>query len=648
MSSYIPRILIVDDEPHICDSLKFLLQRQGYDIYSANSGKEAVTLLAAHTFDLLLLDMVIPDMSGYQIMDHVNACSYDVLTIVITGNASIESAVTALRKGAYDYLKKPFEYEELLKRVGNALQNKKLALEKKIIDGKLERSEERYQYLVQNSPDIIYILDAEGTFTFINITVQRELGYDPRSLLGKSFLFFVHEDDAVKARFFISREKPPHAAPAHIQLKFKLSEHSAACKLFEIEHSPIELTPVAAEENFFGTYGVARNITYRKQLEDQLHHAKKMEAIGTLAGGIAHDFNNILMGIMGYTSLILSDLEPDNPYYTRLQSIEQHVRSGANLTRQLLSFARGGNYDVKPADINDIIEKTSGMFARTKKEISLSCTYATNGWTAEVDAGQIEQVLLNLYVNAWQAMPGGGTMYVATESITLDELPAHEADLAAGSYIKITIKDTGIGMDEEVRQRIFEPFFTTKGAERGTGLGLASAYGIIKNHGGNITVDSKKGQGTTFTIYIPASDKPVLIEEAPAGDIIKGSETILLVDDEQAMIDVGSEILGAIGYKVITAGSGREAIKAYADNLEKIDILIVDLIMPEIGGGELCKKVRALNPQARVLMSSGYSIEGDMAAGLQGYCNGFIQKPFAIKELSQKIREILEQKLPLH
>ena len=644
MLSYIPRILIVDDEPHICDSLKLLLKRQGYDIYTANSGKEAVSLLAAHSFDLLLLDMVIPDMSGYQIMDHVNTCSYDVLTIVITGNASIESAVTALRKGAYDYLKKPFEYEELLKRVGNALQNKKLALEKKIIDGKLERSEERYQYLVQNSPDIIYLLDAENNFTFVNITAQRLLGYAPDYLPGKSFASFVHEDDEKKALCFISEKKPHRSATAHIQLKLKLYEHGDKCKLFEIEHSTIELTSVEAEKKVFGTYGVARDITYRKQLEEQLHHAKKMEAIGTLAGGIAHDFNNILMGIMGYTSLILSELEPDNPYYTRLQSIEQHVRSGANLTKQLLSFARGGKYDARPANINDIIEKTSGMFGRTKKEILISCTYETGLWTVEVDAGQIEQVLLNLYVNAWQAMPEGGNIYVATENSTLDGQQDNEADLASGNYIKITVRDTGIGMDENVRQRVFEPFFTTKGTERGTGLGLASAYGIIKNHGGNITVESKKAQGTTFILYIPASAKAVIIEEAPSGDILKGSETVLLVDDEQAMIDVGTEILEAIGYKVLTAGSGREAIKAYADNREKIDILIVDLIMPEIGGGELCKKIRALNPKAKVLLSSGYSLDGDMAEGLQGYCNGFIQKPFAIKELSQKLRGILEQK----
>jgi len=642
VTTYIPRILIVDDEPHICESLKLLLKRQGYDIYTANSGREAVDLLAGHPVDLLLLDMVIPDMNGYQIMDHVHQAGYDLLTIVITGNASIESAVSALKKGAYDYLKKPFEYEELLKRVGNALQHKKLTVEKKIINGRLERSEERCQSLVQNSPDIIYILDRQGNFTFINGTAERLLGFAPEDLAGKSFTAIVHEDDEQKAVSFIGEKKPQHLVPTRMLFKFRLNDSADRFKLFETEHSLIELTPEENSERAFGVYGVARDVTYRRQLEDQLLHAKKMEAIGALAGGIAHDFNNILMGVMGYTSLILSELDQSSPYFSKLQSIEQHVRSGANLTRQLLGFARGGKYDVKPANINDIIEKTSHMFGRTKKEITMTGSFGRDIWAVEVDYGQIEQVLLNLYVNAWQAMPEGGTITITTENSFIDELSAQAAGLPPGRYVKISVRDTGVGMEEEVRQRVFEPFFTTKGTERGTGLGLASAYGIIKNHGGSIAVESRKNQGTTFTIHLPASDKEITAEEMPAGDIVQGTETVLLVDDEEAMIEVGVEILEAIGYTVLTARNGRDALQTYAEHGSDIDISIVDLIMPEMGGGELSEKIRAINPEARVLLSSGYSLEGDMAAPLERVCSGFIQKPFAMKELSRKMREILD------
>lgn len=642
--SYIPRILIVDDEPQVCESLKRLLKRQGYDIFTAISGKEALEILAAGSFDLILLDLIIPDMDGFQIMDHISSQSYEIFTIVITGDASIESAVKALKKGAYDYLKKPFEYEELLKRVGNALNQKKLDYEKKVIDGKLERSEERYQYLVQNSPDIIYMLDNNGKFTFINITVQQLLGYPPEELIGKHFTSIVHEEHLEKAGRFLTEKNTNSRATSNIELKLKVYDNSIMFKLFEINCSNIEFKPVEEGKKVFGTYGVARDITYRKQLEDQLQHAKKMEAIGTLAGGIAHDFNNVLMGIMGYTSLLLSEIDPGVPYYTKLKSIEQHVSSGANLTKQLLGFARGGKYDIKPANINEIIEKTSSMFGQTNKEITINCKYQKNTWVVDVDEGQIEQVLLNLYVNASQAMPKGGYIYIETENtVIIDEQHSEQLNLTTGDYIRITIRDTGIGMDREIQQRVFEPFFTTQETAKGTGLGLASVYSIVKNHGGNVTVHSKKGVGTTFTIYIPASDKSIVKEEKPSEDIIKGSETVLLVDDEPTMIDVGVEILETIGYKALTARNGIEALKIYAQNRENIDIVIIDLIMPQMGGGELYDKIKAFDPEAKILLSSGYSIDGEASKIMQRGCNGFIQKPFGIKEISQKLREILDQ-----
>jgi PAS domain S-box-containing protein len=640
--SYIPRILVVDDEPHICNSLEILLKRQGYEIFTANSGQEALENLAARRFDLLLLDMVIPDMNGFQIIDHINNQGYEPFTIVITGNASIESAVKALKKGAFDYLKKPFEYEELLKRVGNALNQKKLVHEKKIINWELERSEERYQYLVQNSPDIIYTLDDRCIFSFINITIERLLGYPPDRLLGKHFTSLVQEEDMGKAEKFLTEREKLHHSTSNIELKLRLDGNSNMFKLFEIEHSPIKLKTLEDGGGILGVYGVARDITYRKQLEDQLQHAKKMEAIGTLAGGIAHDFNNILMGIMGYTSLLLSELNPTLPYFAKLKSIQQHATSGANLTKQLLGFARGGKYDVKSVDINRTVEKTSSMFGRTNKEISIVCTYEENIWTVEVDEGQIEQVLLNLYVNAWQAMPEGGHIYIETENVTIDKQLSEQLDPRTGNYVKITIRDTGIGMDEEVQQRIFEPFFTTKDIGKGTGLGLASAYGIIKNHGGNITVHSAKRKGTTFTIYIPALDKPLVKEERPSEDIVKGSETVLLVDDEDTMIDVGVEILETLGYKTLTARNGKDALKLYTQNKGSIDIVIIDLIMPGMKGGELYDKIKAFDSEVKALLASGYSIDGEAANILQRGCNGFIQKPFGIKELSQKLREILD------
>jgi len=250
----------------------------------------------------------------------------------------------------------------------------------------------------------------------------------------------------------------------------------------------------------------------KEKLQAQLQQAQKMEAIGTLAGGIAHDFNNLLMGIQGRTSLILADIGSDHPHFEHLTEIEKYVGSAAELTRQLLGFARGGKYQVLPSNLNELIEKSSRMFGRTKKEITIERKYEEELWTVEVDRSQIDQVLLNIYVNAWQAMPTGGTLSIQTENVYLDKKFVKPYNTSPGDYIKVTIKDTGVGMDDKTLKMVFDPFFTTKEKGRGTGLGLASAYGIVKNHDGIITVRSKKRQGATFNIYLPASKKAVVAD----------------------------------------------------------------------------------------------------------------------------------------
>ena len=267
-----------------------------------------------------------------------------------------------------------------------------------------------------------------------------------------------------------------------------------------------------------------------------------MESIGTLAGGIAHDFNNLLMAIQGRASMMLMDKDSSHPDFGHLRGIEGYVGNAADLTRQLLGFARGGKYEVKPTDLNELIRKENRMFGRTKKEISIREKYEENLWPVEVDRGQIQQVLLNLYVNAWQAMPGGGNSILETENVTLDENYVKPFSVEPGRYVKISVTDTGIGMDKATQERIFDPFFTTKGLGRGTGLGLASAYGIIKNHGGFINVYSEKGHGSTFNIYLPASEKEVIEEKKPTGETLKGSETVLFVDDEEMITEVAGDL----------------------------------------------------------------------------------------------------------
>ncbi len=383
----------------------------------------------------------------------------------------------------------------------------------------------------------------------------------------------------------------------------------------------------------------------RKSLEEQLHHAQKMEAIGTLAGGIAHDFNNLLMLIQGHASLMLLGPGPAPDHYERVEGILDAVRRGAELTGQLLGFARGGKYEVLPTDLNTIVEKSSRMFARTGRGIRIHRHLEPHIRTVEVDRGQIEQVLVNIYVNGWQAMPGGGDLSLATCNMDLERGAAEPLGLEAGRYVRISVTDTGVGMEPDVRKRVFEPFFTTRKMGGGSGLGLASAYGIIRNHGGAIEVKSQPGHGTTFHIYLPASTaEPVEQKETetptPEG-IVPGTGTILLVDDEEMILNIGETVLNLAGYRVLRAGSGGEAIAVYRKQGASIDLVILDLIMPDLHGSVVFDRIREMNPAARILLSSGYSIDDHAAAILERGADGFIQKPFGTTELSAMVHQVL-------
>ncbi|MGD0021769.1 MAG: PAS domain S-box protein, partial [Smithellaceae bacterium] len=506
----------------------------------------------------------------------------------------------------------------------------------------LRESEEYFKEITENSSDVIIITDKNGDIKYCSRSIERFSGYKPEELIGKSGFTFIHPDDLERAVDDYGKAIliPGSAIPN----EFRVVRKDGATRYFDGLGKNLLDNPAVA-----GFVMNIRDITERKQaeeekrrLEERLQHAHKMEAIGTLAGGIAHDFNNLLMGIQGYTSLTLLTLDPDNPNRERLKQIQEQVQSGAELAKQLLGFARGGRYEVKPADISNVIQKTSSMFGRTKKEITIHTKYEKNLSPVEVDLGQMEQVFMNLYVNAWQAMPGGGNIYLETENIFLNDELALLYSVKPGKYVKITVTDTGTGMDEKTRKRIFDPFFTTKEMGRGTGLGLATVYGIINGHKGMINVYSEPGHGTTFTIYLPASEKEIVKEETATGTIDRGTETILLVDDEKIILEVSRELLESMGYRVYAVGSGQEAVALFTRKRHEIDLVILDMIMPEISGGETFDRLREINPGIKVLLSSGYSLNGEAQTIMDRGCKGFIQKPFLIENLSRKVREILD------
>lgn len=647
-----PKILIVDDEPLMCESLAALLNLQGYETLAANSGKEAKEVLLKESFPLVLLDMNLPDTDGHRLMDHINSIEPETLIIIITGNASMDSAIGALKRGAYDYVQKPFEYEDLTKTIQNAFNQIRLTTENEIINQKLRISEDRYRYLIQSSPDIIYTLDEQGRFTFVSHAAETLFGYKNGYLIGKHYSTIVYENDQEKAKGVFDDNRTGRETHPGVELRLKIADDRKGTQSSEVDYLTVELKSSGMYERsengkknrYIGTYGIARDISERRQLESKLHHAQKMEAVGTLAGGIAHDFNNLLMGIQGYASIMSLELDADNPFFDKIRSIEQYVQRGAELTKQLLGFARRGKYDVKPIDLNNLVASVTKMFGRTRKEVIIHEKYEKKIWPVEADSGQIEQVLLNLFLNAANAMPGGGDLFIESENMTLNESFVRPFNLKPGSYVRISAVDTGSGMDEETQRRIFEPFFTTNEMGRGTGLGLASVYGIINNHNGIIEVESQKGEGATFRFYLPSSNKVVQEEIVEFNHILKGPETVLLVDDEQMILEVGAEILKALGYGVFLARSGEEAVQIYMENKSQIDIIVLDMIMPGMGGGETFDRLKEINSDVKVLLSSGYSVDGMATDILNRGCKQFIQKPFNIKELSQKLREVLDHR----
>jgi len=386
-------------------------------------------------------------------------------------------------------------YEELDQRV-KALEKEIVKYEK--AGKKLQSLEGKYRLLVENANDATFIAQ-DGVVKFANNKMEDILGYSLEELATTPFNDLIHPDDRDMVLDRYRRRLNGEEVPTAYTFRAIARDGK------ELWMQPNSV--LTAWEGRPAILSFMRDVTEKKRIEDQLIETQRMEFLATLAGGIAHDFNNMLMSIRGNISLMLIGKTRDHPDYGRLKSMEKGVRSGADLTRQLLRFSQGGDHGAKLKNMNELIKTQNRIFGRTRKEISIREKYEKNLWPAKIDQSQIKQVVLNIYANAWQAMPKGGNLSIATENVTIDEKDTMVFRMKPGRYVKITLADTGVGMDEDTQQRVFDPFFTTKQRERGTGLGLAEAYGIIKSHGGSINVASKKGEGTTFTIYFPASEK---------------------------------------------------------------------------------------------------------------------------------------------
>lgn len=507
--------------------------------------------------------------------------------------------------------------------------------ESKNVEDALEQSEEKYRTILETIPDPVVLFDIGCKVEYFNPAFIRVFGWTLNECYGKS------------VNVFVVKDAWPEIKTMRDSLVAGSSFSGIETRCYTKEGNIIHVSISGAvyrdkKGNPKGSAVTLRDISEQKKHERQLQQIQKMEAIGTLAGGIAHNFNNLLMGIQGRTALMYLEMEPHHPHVEHLKGIEDCIKSSVKLTDQLLGFARGGKYEVKQTDINEIIGKSADRFGRIKKEVTIYLKCQTDIWPVEVDQKQIEQVLLNLYVNAWQAMPGGGDLYIQTKNVVVDENYKRPYHLKPGKYIQISLTDTGVGMDKAIQERIFDPFFTTKRMDRGAGLGLASVYGIIKNHGGFIDFYSKKDIGTTFKIHLPVSEKEPVKEKNVYEKVLRGTEKILFVDDEDMILDIGRDMIESLGYEVLIAENGKEAVEIYEKNMEKIDMVILDIIMPVMDGAETYDKLKEINPDIKVLLSSGYGINGQATKIMDRGCNGFIQKPFNMSTFSKKIRDVLE------
>ena len=512
--------------------------------------------------------------------------------------------------------------------------------ERRRLEEEVARTRDELQVLFNSITDGIDVVDRDYNVIKANEGMARQRGIPVQDMIGRKCY-----------EIFYKRQKPCENCLVEETFKtgktyFKTRERTRSNGT--VVSADVFTFPIFDHEGrIIQVVEYSRDVTERRQLEQQLLQAQKMESIGVLAGGIAHDFNNLLSGILGYASLLKTKTREGDSLYKYADTIEQSAVKAARLTQQLLTFSRGDKFRTETVNINEIAEETLQILERAiDKNISVKKEFLPDIWAIEVDPSQIEQVLLNICINARDAMPKGGVLTIKTENVTLnDEHLADYLGAAPGDYVKISISDTGVGIDKNIQHKIFDPFFSTKDKTKGTGLGLSVVYGIIKNHGGYIHMESEPMKGTTFEIYIPASTKIAASSDSDASvkESRGGHENILLVDDEEVVRDLGREVLESYGYKVIPAADGIEAVSIYEKQKNEIDLIILDMIMPRMGGIETFERLQAVNPAVKVIISSGYSSDGHYQAVVQKGAKGFIQKPYKIDELIRMVRQALDK-----
>jgi signal transduction histidine kinase len=596
-------VLVVDDDAQMLRTITDILRLRGYSAVIAATGREALEITRAmkDAPAVALVDLKLPDMDGIELIGRLREITALTEVVILTGNASVDSAIRALRENSNDYLVKPVKPDHLvgtIERAGERWQRRRA-------EAGMRESQDRLRLIFDHVSDALFIADDSGVILDAN----------------------------------------PAACAMSAQSLDQLRSLTMSDVLPENNGKVLDVRSAAFAPGVL--VHTVRDQTRERKLEDQLVQAQKMEAIGQLAGGVAHDFNNLLTVIMSYSSMLLTDMGTESTVRGDIQEISNAAERAAALTRQLLAFSRKQVLQLRAVNLNEVVTDVQKMLHRLiGEDVSLVTNLDPDLALINADPGQLEQVLINLAVNARDAMPGGGALTITTDNVSLTEEHS-ERHLGAmpGKYVMLAVTDTGSGMTREVQQRLFEPFYTTKGPGKGTGLGLATVHGIVKQSGGDVYVYSELGHGTTFKVYFPrltnVSDAVMTTAEHRA-IAPRGSETLLFAEDDEPLRALGARVLTALGYNVLVARTGAEALKIVAEYKGTIDLVATDVVMPEMNGSQLVEKVLEARPDIRVLFMSGYTDDEVMRRGVIDGQTAFLQKPFTPDLLAHKVREVLD------
>jgi two-component system cell cycle sensor histidine kinase/response regulator CckA len=627
-------VLVAEDSEDDAILLVRQLQRNGYDptwerVQDAAAMQSA---LSGTSWDIVISDSSMPEFSAREALEVLKQVGLDIPFIIVSGTIGEEAAVAAMRAGASDFLLKG-KLARLAPVVERELRESKARSERRRAEDDLRSSETRYRSLFESIPLPMWVFDlATLKFLAVNEAAVRHYGYTRSEFATMTLADIRPAGEATS---------PRDSVPESVDEKQTWRHHRKDGSAITVEIKAHDLI----FENRRARLALVSDVTERRRLEDELRQTQKMEAVGRLAGGIAHDFNNVLSVILSYGDMLLADLKQGEPMRDDIEEIRKAATRAADLTRQLLMFSRQQVIEPKVLDLNEVVTGMNKMLQRILgADVSFVFSPQQPLGRVRIDPGSVEQVIMNLVVNARDAMPTGGTLTLETANTLLDDQYAKtHYGVTPGRYVVLTVTDTGVGIDKATQARIFEPFFTTKEAGRGTGLGLSTVFGIVQQGGGSVTIESERGEGASFKVYLPRVDAKIeSVRPSQPPTASRGSEIVLLVEDDEQVRTVSRGILRRSGYQVLEARNAGEALLLAEAHAGTIHLLLADVVMPQVSGPNLARRLASLHPEMKVLFMSGYTDDSVLRHGVVRSAISFVQKPITPEMLTTKVREVLD------